>query len=71
MKSEIMLKNLIFLVALFLSITHCLSVPGLIPNQFKKDSQLDVYVSRLNSIKTLLPFDFYYLNYCLPGEVDY
>ena len=77
MKSEInftffkMMKNLRFLVVVFLSLTHCLSVPGLIPNQFNKDSQLDVYVSRLNSIKTLLPFDFYYLNYCNPSDVEY
>ena len=47
--------------------------PGdiVITNQFNKDSQLDVYVSRLNSIKTLLPFDFYYLNYCNPSDVEY
>jgi len=31
-----------------------------------------MYAGRLSSIKTLLPFDYYYLDYCKPNEgIDY
>ena len=47
-----------------LSLGMAFSMPGLIPNQFKEGAPLKILASRLNSIKTHLPFDYYYLDFC-------
>jgi len=36
-----------------------------------KDTELEIFAGRLDSIKTHLPFDYYYLNFCEPDKIEY
>lgn len=43
-------------------------IPGTKPNEFEKNNTIDLYVSKLDSSLTQLPFDYYYLKFCKPDS---
>ncbi|KAJ1259634.1 hypothetical protein BS78_10G170700 [Paspalum vaginatum] len=64
---------LIFLVAAALyAASHpagAFYLPGVAPRYFQKDDELQVKVNKLSSIKTQLPYDYYFLDYCKPEAI--
>ncbi|KAM3212340.1 hypothetical protein ACQJBY_065427 [Aegilops geniculata] len=44
-------------------------LPGVAPRDFQKDDDLQVKVNKLSSIKTQLPYDYYFLDYCKPEAI--
>ncbi|VAI89667.1 unnamed protein product [Triticum turgidum subsp. durum] len=44
-------------------------LPGVAPRDFQKDDDLQVKVNKLSSIKTQLPYDYYFLDYCKPEVI--
>ncbi|GJN38674.1 hypothetical protein PR202_gb27739 [Eleusine coracana subsp. coracana] len=44
-------------------------LPGVAPRDFQKDDELQVKVNKLSSIKTQLPYDYYFLDYCKPEAI--
>ncbi|CAG9319570.1 unnamed protein product [Blepharisma stoltei] len=45
-------------------------LPGVAPKSYEQDRPLNLYVNKLDSSKTQLPFDYYYLNYCKPRHIN-
>ena len=45
-------------------------LPGVAPVQFSDGEQVDMYVHKISSVKTQLPFDYYDLNFCKPEFVE-
>ena len=64
-------KLFTFLMCIFLlsSVTTCMTLPGLIPSDFKPSHPLSVFVSRLYSTRTLVPYDYYLLDFCKPTDL--
>ncbi|XP_057312241.1 transmembrane 9 superfamily member 4-like isoform X1 [Hydractinia symbiolongicarpus] len=46
-------------------------VPGVAPQEFKKEALLDIKAVKMTSVKTQLPFDYYSLPFCEPAEKHY
>jgi transmembrane 9 superfamily protein 2/4 len=44
-------------------------LPGVAPKDFADHDRLSLYVNKLDSSETQLPFDYYYLNYCQPSNL--
>ncbi|OEL24078.1 Transmembrane 9 superfamily member 7 [Dichanthelium oligosanthes] len=44
-------------------------LPGVAPRDFQKEDELQVKVNKLSSIKTQLPYDYYFLDYCKPEAI--
>ena len=44
-------------------------LPGVIPRDFEEFAPIELYVDKLDSAETQLPFDYYYLNFCKPDKV--
>lgn len=48
-----------------------LSASSMFPSvmtKFPENSSIDLYVNKVDSEKTQLPFSYYYLNYCSPSN---
>jgi len=56
----------IFSIAPFI---NALYIPGVAPNDYKDNEPIDVKVVKLDSVKTQLPYDYYWLPFCRP-QVD-
>ena len=41
-------------------------IPGVAQKTFTEGSAFEIFVNKLESTKTHLPFGYYYLNYCQP-----
>ncbi|KAF3785808.1 Transmembrane 9 superfamily member 7 [Nymphaea thermarum] len=54
---------------LFASVVDGFYLPGVAPQDFMKGDPLQVKVNKLSSIKTQLPYDYYFLNYCKPDKI--
>ena len=55
----------ITLAAIYLqSVAKAWSVPGLIPKNYEKKQQLDIFVGQLFSERTSFTFDYFTLNWC-------
>lgn len=48
--------------------TNAFSIPGLVPKNYVSGDKLDVFVGKLSSDRTELPFDFYELSWCANTE---
>lgn len=44
-------------------------LPGVAPRDFEEFAPIELYVDKLDSAETQLPFDYYYLNFCKPDKV--
>lgn len=44
-------------------------LPGVAPQDFNLHDQLPIYVNKLDSSETQLPFEYYYLNFCTPDHI--
>lgn len=44
-------------------------LPGVAPKNYESGSKINLLVNKLDSSKTQLPFDYYYLNYCKPRHI--
>jgi transmembrane 9 superfamily protein 2/4 len=44
-------------------------LPGVAPQDFALNDRLAIYVDKLDSSETQLPFEYYYLNYCTPDNL--
>ena len=45
-------------------------LPGVAPHEYMPDERVDIKVNKLSSTKTQLPYDYYSLPFCRPGEVN-
>lgn len=45
-------------------------LPGVAPVQFEEGQKVDMFVNKMSSVKTQLPFDYYDLNFCKPETVE-
>ncbi|CAN6457123.1 unnamed protein product [Victoria cruziana] len=54
---------------LFVSVVDGFYLPGVAPQDFMKGDALQVKVNKLSSIKTQLPYDYYFLSYCKPNKI--
>ncbi|KAL2534083.1 Transmembrane 9 superfamily member 7 [Abeliophyllum distichum] len=59
----------ILVCLLWISSVHSFYLPGVAPRDFQRGDELQVKVNKLSSIKTQLPYDFYYLKYCMPDKI--
>ena len=63
-----------FLVLLFLftllSKVSAFYLPGVFPKDFKQHEKIMMYASRINSINTHIPFDYYQLGFSSPKKVE-
>lgn len=50
--------------------THSSYLPGTKPVTYKQGEKIKLFVNNLESITTQLPFDYYYLNFCKPPEIE-
>ncbi|OAY85497.1 transmembrane 9 superfamily member 7-like [Ananas comosus] len=57
------------LLLLVLAPASAFYLPGVAPRDFAKDDELQVKVNKLSSIKTQLPYDYYFLDYCKPTKI--
>ena len=46
------------------------NLPGVIPRDYPEGFKIEIQVNHLDSSKTQLPFDYYYLNYCKPDSLN-
>lgn len=46
-------------------------LPGVAPNDYEDGASIPLLASKLDSSKTQLPFDFYYLNFCPPDNPEH
>ena len=44
-------------------------LPGVAPHDFAIGETIELHVNKLTSVKTQLPYDYYYLPYCRPHNV--
>jgi transmembrane 9 superfamily protein 2/4 len=44
-------------------------IPGVSPQNYEANAEVELFVSKVDSSKTQLPFDYYYLNYCTPDTI--
>ncbi|XP_042483363.1 transmembrane 9 superfamily member 7-like [Macadamia integrifolia] len=54
---------------LLISYAQAFYLPGVAPRDFNQGDPLQVKVNKLSSIKTQLPYDYYFLNYCKPSKI--
>jgi transmembrane 9 superfamily member 2/4 len=60
---------LIFIIAVLIQVLNGFYVPGVAPQDFKKNDQVEVKGVKLTSIKTQLPYDYYTLPiHCKPAD---
>eukprot|EP01041_Mallomonas_annulata_P006757 gene6757-13699_t len=63
-----MISLLLFLSSLLCSAHSVYYLPGVSPHSFQQYEQVKLYVSKLTSVKTQIPFDYYSLPYCKPSR---
>lgn len=56
------------LVALAPTSTTAFYLPGVAPRAYKPGEALPLLVNRLDSTEELIPFDYYFFDFCEPGE---
>ncbi|TKR96976.1 hypothetical protein L596_010913 [Steinernema carpocapsae] len=55
-----------------IAVSHGFYVPGVAPVEFKVGDVIDVKAIKLTSTKTILPYEYYTIPFCLPeGELHY
>ena len=55
--------------AVFCLLLACASgyyLPGVMPNDYEHDEDVKLFVSKVTSTKTQMPYDYYSLPYCKP-----
>ncbi|KAL8265086.1 hypothetical protein R6Q59_023216 [Mikania micrantha] len=57
-------------IIFFVSSSESFYIPGVAPVDFQIGDPLQVKVNKLSSTKTQLPYDYYYLNYCKPEQIQ-
>jgi len=55
-------------VALYGSLAGAIYLPGFAPKEYAKEELVDLKVNKLLSVKTQLPYSYYYLAYCRPHK---
>lgn len=60
---------LLLLFLLVLPSARAFYLPGVAPRDFAKGDELQVKVNKLSSIKTQLPYEYYFLDYCKPEKI--
>lgn len=56
-------------LSLLLAVLSGAYLPGVAPRDFEEFAPIELYVDKLDSAETQLPFDYYYLNFCKPDKV--
>ena len=57
-------------LAYFLTLVEGSYLPGTVQNKFYKDNKIDLYVEKVDSSLTQLPYDYYYLGYCNAKDLE-
>ena len=64
--------RMISLLVVFHLVVHlvvdCIFLPGIAPRSFAETDPVKLYVSKLSSTKTQIPYDYYSLPYCRPSS---
>eukprot|EP00045_Choanoeca_perplexa_P006836 m.59199 g.59199 ORF g.59199 m.59199 type:complete len:679 (-) comp13812_c0_seq1:62-2098(-) len=58
----------LLLVLLVVAATKGFYLPGVAPRSFEEGEALPLHVNRLDSTESVMPFDYYYFDFCEPGE---
>ena len=58
--------GMMWVVVQLAALTAAFVLPGMRPSEFAPDKPVPVFVSKLESVRTELPFDYYDLPFCLP-----
>merc|ERR1719231_461432 len=53
----------------FLSTGDSFYLPGVAPREFQEGEKVNLKVTRIDSVKTQLPFEYYALPFCQPAEI--
>lgn len=53
-------------VTILLGIANAFYLPGVAPKDYPEGAEIELFVNKLDSSETQLPFDYYYLNFCPP-----
>jgi transmembrane 9 superfamily member 2/4 len=53
-----------------LSICTGFYLPGVSPEDFRKDAELKIFADKLDSPKTQIPYEYFYLKFCRPSEIS-
>jgi transmembrane 9 superfamily protein 2/4 len=64
------IATLLILTAILANPAKASNLFGVMPSTYGKGQNITIYTGRLNSIKTLLPFDYYSLDFCRPDKQD-
>ena len=43
-------------------------LPGVAPHDYKKNESISLFVEKLDSSVTQIPYEYYYLNFCPPSD---
>jgi len=57
-------------VAVMLGPAEGFYLPGVAPKQFERGERVEVFVNKLTSVKTQLPFEYYKLPVCKPSKIE-
>ncbi|KAI3773331.1 hypothetical protein L1987_47856 [Smallanthus sonchifolius] len=68
-RSWSMITVCITIIIFFVSSSESFYPSGAAPVDFRRGDPLEVKVNKLSSIKTQLPYDYYYLKYCKPDQI--
>jgi len=58
------------LLVLVLAVSYGFYLPGVMPKDYEDGEKIELYVNKLDSSETQLPFDYYYLNFCKPNNLE-
>lgn len=57
-----------WIIVLLASNAAAFYLPGVAPRAYQKDEALALLVNRLDSSEAIVPYDYYYFDFCEPGE---
>ena len=63
-------RRLLIGIFLLFSSVQSFYLPGVAPRDYEDGSRVELYVNKLDSSETQLPFEYYYLNYCEPNQLE-
>eukprot|EP00049_Salpingoeca_infusionum_P017951 m.355098 g.355098 ORF g.355098 m.355098 type:complete len:674 (-) comp17178_c0_seq1:7542-9563(-) len=57
-----------FLLAAMATTSTAFYLPGVAPRAFEMGEKIALHVNRLDTTESIMPFDYYYFDFCKPGE---
>ncbi|EDQ87579.1 uncharacterized protein MONBRDRAFT_37855 [Monosiga brevicollis MX1] len=64
-------SRLAAMLLLLATVAHAFYLPGVAPRSFAEGEKIPLQVNRLDSTESVMPFDYYFFDFCEPGETPY